>query len=351
MAFKALLRVGALVLIACLALAGWAAVLLTYTQMCPDFLGPGLALGVALLTVAGVGAGLLGDRRRGLVGADQSRRRLLALSSGLLLSAWSIALFEHTPYLEPLPGSAGWTAMALLVLAAAGAGVMSAWQGCTLLMVPAAFVGLVDLSRTMFDSGVECEPFHPALLRGLVLVRIAVALGAVAARFSRALRAEALIGAVLLIGVPVAVFAWAGTRHAAPIDREPAAEPRQPHSARFVITHPPLPALPSYRGLKDGDGNEADARGLRSAGAPGARKQRPHEVLLRGRRVVRERHLGSMACIRRASTASKSETRGPRRPRASESVTALTSSRTESLTRTASCPWGSATRSVRRAMV
>lgn len=181
---------------------------------------------------------------------------MLALSSGLLLSAWSIALFEHTPYLEPLPGSAGWTAMALLVLAAAGAGVLSAWQGCTLLMVPAAFVGLVDLSRTMFDSGVECEPFHPALLRGLVLVPIAVALGAVAARFSRALRAEALIGAVLLIGVPVAVFAWAGARHAAPIDREPAAEPRQPHSARFVITHPPLPALPSYRGLKDGDGTK-----------------------------------------------------------------------------------------------
>lgn len=243
------MRVAGLVVASIVALVGWGLLALTYTQDCPLF--DGLRIGLALLLIGGVAAGLLGEGRRGHPETDRvggaERSVGLALVPALALAGWSVFLLAHTSYLEPLPSSAAWIGITLLLVVALGAGLLSGWQWWTLLMLPAAFVGLLHLSESLFDSGVECEPYHPALTRGLLLVPIAIGLGAIAHRLSHHAPAARGVGS-LLIALPLAVVSWAGVRHAAPINRVPA--------SRFVVAHPPLPAPPSYRGLRIGDNKQ-----------------------------------------------------------------------------------------------
>jgi hypothetical protein len=208
---------------------------------CPEALPSQLwngALGV--IGVCAVGAGLIGASR-----APFGRRLALSLLAAVPLAAWSVLLLSRTLYLEPLPGSAGTMGLSLLVAAALGAGLIAGLQWWTLVLLPAGVIGFSRLSESLYDSGVECWPFHPHVSKALLLLPVAILAGAIVARF--AMRA-ALVAGIALVVAPVVVFGWAGLRHARPIDSRPAEV--------YPIDLPALPALPTYRGLKIGDSRQ-----------------------------------------------------------------------------------------------
>lgn len=204
-----------------LALATWSIVLLLHTGECPDSLGSRFKTGaLGVILVATLGAGLLSGRQH-LV-----RRLSFAGLATLSLALWGVVLLGHTRYLEPLPWSAGTIGVTLLIIVALGAGLLSGWQWWTLLALPAALIGFSRLSRSLYDSGVECGPYHPAVTQGLLLVPIAVGVGALTARLARRRTpgSEIVVGSVLVL-LPLVVFAWAGIRRARPIDHQPKRPP------------------------------------------------------------------------------------------------------------------------------
>ena len=163
------------------------------------------------------------------------------LLAGLVLAGWSVFLLD-TVYLEPLPSTAGKLGVALLLVTAVGAGLVSGLRWWTLLLLPAAFVGFFDLSASLHDSGVEYKPYNTPVLKYLWLIPAVVGLGAVASRF---IPLGARIAGAALLLLPLAVFTWAAYRHVRPIDHRPA------HP--LLIQHPALPESPSYRGVHIGD--------------------------------------------------------------------------------------------------
>ena len=190
---------------------GWLLVVVIHTG-CPDSLTYLEPWTLGILVLCSVVAGLLGVTRH------PEQRLSLTLLAALATLVWSFLTLARTDYLDPLPWSAGTIGVSMLVAATLGAGLLSGWQWWTLLVLPAAAIGFFHLSDALYDSGVECEPYHPAVMRGLLLVPAAIALGAVIARFVS--RPARVAGAVLVL-LPVTAFAWAGFRHQYPIDRQP----------------------------------------------------------------------------------------------------------------------------------
>lgn len=203
------LRRTALVVVACIAVLDWVFFMLVHAGDCPTSFSAGEGRWVlGILVGCGIAAWALGDRRI-------TWRIGLALIAMLAIGAWSINLLAHTRYLEPLPWTAGALGVLLLVVAAFGAGLLSGWQWLTLLVLPAAAIGFFHLSESLWNSGVECFPQDAAVVRGLVLLPVAIIAGAFVARSVP--KPAFAAGAVLLL-LPFVVLGWAAYRHTHPID-------------------------------------------------------------------------------------------------------------------------------------
>lgn len=118
---------------------------------------------------------------------------------------------------------------------------MGGWQWWTLLILPAATVGFLYISEDLFYSGSESDQYDAAVGRGLLLLPVAIGIGALVSRWIRNGRVVGLA----VMTLPLVGVAWAGERHVRPIDRRPA--------HRLLIDVPSNPERPAYRGLAVAD--------------------------------------------------------------------------------------------------
>ena len=157
-----------------------------------------------------------------------------AIAAATALAAWGVFLLDFT-YLEPLRWGAAELGVVLLLVAALGAGLVSGWSWWTLLLIPAAGIGVAHPSDAFLVAGWKFLSDEPQdandAIYLLSLLPVAIVLGAM---LSRATYRAPVVGAVLL-SLPLAIVAWAGFRSARPIDREPA--------------HPITLSYPRYRSV------------------------------------------------------------------------------------------------------
>lgn len=159
------------------------------------------------------------------------------LWAGLALAGWSVFLLD-TGYLEPLPWTAGGFGVALLLMAALGAGLVSGWRRWKLLwLLAAALVGCVSLSGALWYGNPDYPDLNDVAL-GLFLLPVVIALGGLATHLPGRMR---LLGGIVLAG-PLVVVVWAGFRHLHPVDERP--------TDRFLIQWGDTKA---YRGVRYGD--------------------------------------------------------------------------------------------------
>lgn len=222
----------------------WLAVLLIHAPLETRPVGV-LEVTFSLLVTAALVAGVRGELGRRRESQDEDSRVIRnaarAILAALPVGAWSAFLFADTGYLEPLPLEAGTIGGALLIAAAVGGGLTSGWQWWTLLVLPAAAVGLIRISDDLFDSAGDLTSYHPAVYYCLLLLPLAIGVGAFASRW---IPHAVGVGLAVMV-LPVVGVAWAGFRHARPIDRRP--------KSPLLIKIPVPPARPAYRGLAIGD--------------------------------------------------------------------------------------------------
>jgi hypothetical protein len=226
--------------------AAWFAVLLVDSNDSYDPRPVGaLEVILVVLAVAALVAGLLAEfgsrSARCRPRREAARRASRALLAAVIVAAWSVVLITYTGYLEPLPWEAGALGVVLLLAVSVGAGLVGGWHWWTLLILPAATVGFLYVSEDLFYSGSEFDQYDAAVGRGLLLLPVAIGIGALASRWIR----KGLVVGLAVMALPLVGIAWAGERHVRPVDHRPA--------DRLLIDVPSNPERPAYRGLAIAD--------------------------------------------------------------------------------------------------